>query len=61
MTRCAKTCAVVLLIFLSSGTFIIHLHNFWEELIDSAPDEVESWLKQNQLEQYKQLFKDKGK
>lgn len=61
MTRCAKTCVVVLLIFFSSGTFVIQLYNFWEELTDSAPDEVENWLKQNQLGQYKQLFKDKGK
>ncbi|XP_074038051.1 apoptosis-resistant E3 ubiquitin protein ligase 1 isoform X1 [Leptinotarsa decemlineata] len=60
MTRCAKALAVILLAFAFCYYSVSLLFPFWEECFPSNFHEIEIWLKENHLEQYTQLFREKG-
>lgn len=60
MNRRAKVISVVFLIF-ACGFFVrICLGVFWEGRSDPVEDEVADWLRDNQLFEYRRLFKEKG-
>ncbi|XP_060532569.1 apoptosis-resistant E3 ubiquitin protein ligase 1 [Cylas formicarius] len=62
MTSCAKVVTVVgLLFFLACSFFLLSfLYCIWWELSGSRHNEIPSWLKENNLEEYTTLFKQKG-
>ncbi|XP_044254864.1 apoptosis-resistant E3 ubiquitin protein ligase 1 isoform X1 [Tribolium madens] len=62
MKRCAKIFAVVFLVFVSVASVIRLCFCFWSGLFDSdnKPDEVDVWLKQNNLAPFKDCFVNKG-
>jgi hypothetical protein len=61
MKRCAKIFAVVFLIFVSVASVIKLCFCFWSGLLDPhGSDEVDIWLEQNNLVQFKDLFIGRG-
>lgn len=61
MSRCAKIFSLVLFVSVCA-TFLIKLClYFWAEFIATPPATVDTWLEQNHLGSYKQLFRKKGK
>ncbi|CAH1174172.1 unnamed protein product [Phaedon cochleariae] len=60
MMRCAKTFIIVLFLFVCGCYIVSLLSRFWEEFSITSGNEVEEWLKENQLRQYRDLFRQQG-
>lgn len=61
MSRCAKIFSIVLLISVAASFILRLCFHFWAVFVNSAPNNsVDSWLEDNQLAEYKQVFKNKG-
>lgn len=61
MIRCAKTVVIVLFVFVCCTYVVSLFFSFNSNFLSSDSVEVESWLKQNNLEKYIELFRQKGK
>ena len=61
MKRCAKVFAVVFLIFVSVASVIKLCFCFWTGLLDGRDsEEVDVWLEENHLENFKDLLVQRG-
>ncbi|CAH1098639.1 unnamed protein product [Psylliodes chrysocephalus] len=60
MIRCAKTVVIVLFVFVCCTYVVSLFFSFNSNFLSSDSVEVESWLKQNNLEKYIELFRQKG-
>lgn len=60
MLRCAKVFSVVLLISVVTSFLLRLCFNFWAVFVNSTPSGTDLWLDENQLSDYKEVFKDKG-
>lgn len=63
MSRCAKIFSIVLLISVAASFILRLCFHFWAVFLNSSSSSssVDPWLEENQLAEYKQVFKNKGK
>lgn len=61
MSRCAKLIVAILLSVTCVGCLIKLCVNLWDEINTRELNEVDLWLDQNNLSQYKEIFKSIGK
>lgn len=61
MTRCAKIFIIIVLIFFCGTIFLKFCFSTIKELLNDTENDVDLWLRDNQLYHYRHLFKEKGK